>query len=842
MSASDGSIGVSSEEGRRLAALRSYEVLDTSPESLFDRAAAIAAATCRAPMALVSFVDEDRQWFKACIGLEAAETPRDVAFCSHAILSDEVLVVPDAREDARFEANPSVVGPPYVRFYAGAPIVVDEGVRLGTVCVIDTEPRAGLEPIERHVLTDVAAMVADGLDIRRRALAAREAIAARSHLAAIVESSRDAILSKTLSGEVVSWNRGAEMLYGYTSTEMVGTSAGRLIPPDRPQEMHSILGQIRAGEIIEQLETVRVRKDATHVPVRLTVSPIRDAAGTVVGASTIAHDITEQKQLEMELNAARDEATEASRLKSEFLATMSHEIRTPLNGVVGMIGLLVDSDLDAEQRRYADTAGRSAEALMSVLNDILDFSKIEAGRLDLESIAFDLRNVLDDVAEILAERAQAKGLELVSYTTPDVPDVVAGDPGRLRQVLLNLVSNAIKFTDAGEVVVRATRVEESATRVCVRVAVSDTGVGIDPARLSALFEPFTQADASTTRRYGGTGLGLAISARLAEMMGGDLRAEAVPGGGSTFSFTLALAKVTETAPAPAAPTPRSDLRGLRVLIVDDNATNRTILEHQVASWGMTSVSADSGEAALDILDETSDGGFDVALLDLDMPGLDGLELAARIRSEPTTAALPLVLLTSAAVRGTAEAARRAGIQAYLPKPVRQSQLFEALATVLGSGEAPALVTRHTLAEGRAGRLPRILVAEDNSVNQLVVVAMLGKLGYRTDVVANGLEAVDSVMRGRYGAVLMDCQMPEMDGYEATERIRQHGGTRPRLPIIALTAGAMEGERERCLGAGMDDFLTKPISFEALDRTLRRWLGEESGEAVEPSATLGARRR
>ena len=819
-------------EQRRLDTLRSLAVLDSGPEELFDRAAAIAAATCRTPIALVSFVDEERQWFKACVGLDLSETPRSVSFCAHAIASAEPTIVPDARLDARFSDNPLVVGPPYIRFYAGAPITVGNGTRLGSMCVIDTEPRDGLDATQQEVLTNLAAMLADAVQVRRQALAAADASQARAHLAAIVQSSRDAILSKALDGTIVSWNPAAEALYGYRADEVVGSSIARIIPPDRIDEMRAVLDQVAAGGVIDHLETVRVRKDGRHVPVLLTISPIRNDDGEVVGASTIARDITEQKRLEAELHAARDQAMESSRLKSEFLATMSHEIRTPLNGVVGMIGLLVDSDLDPEQRRYAETANRSADALMSVLNDILDFSKIEAGRLDLEVIRFDLRLVMDDVAEILAERAHAKQLELVVVVEPDVPDIVRGDPGRVRQVLLNLVSNAIKFTESGEIVVRADVVEKTSTQVCVRIAVRDTGVGIEAAALGSLFEPFTQADASTTRHYGGTGLGLAIAARLAELMGGSLEAESEPGRGSTFSFTIRLEK--DTSPPPALSPVRTDLDGVRVLIVDDNATNRTILENQVAAWGMKSVSVSSGSAALRVIDEAvqAGDGFDVALLDLGMPDMDGLALASNIRSRRTTASLPIVLLTSTAVRGAADAARQVGIDAFLPKPVRQSQLFDAIATVLGSTELPTMVTRHTLAESRARRQPRVLVAEDNPVNQQVVAAMLAKLGYRADIVGNGAEAIDAIGRRPYGAVLMDCQMPEMDGYAATSQIRTTEAPGTRLPIIALTAGAMAGEREKCFAAGMDDYLTKPINVALLERTLRRWVGNDGDNSTE----------
>ena len=673
---------------------------------------------------------------------------------------------------------------------------------------------------------------------RRFSVQARELEASEERYRAFMNNIPAIALIKDNQGRILYINEPMARIYNINLEDVRGKHLADWIPEEIARRIRAHDQEVISSKRALTFEEVVPTPDGVPHHWLAFRFPIKGPGGELL-VGTVGVDITDRKLAEAALNDAKELAEAASRAKSEFLANMSHEIRTPLNGVVGMTDLALGTDLTSEQREYLDTVKISADSLLTVINDILDFSKIEAGKIDLEMIDFNVRDHLEATLKTLAFRGDEKGLELLCEVAPEVPEMARGDSNRLRQIIVNLVGNAIKFTDAGEVALKVgVDAVEGGDRI-LHFVVSDTGVGIPPEKQKLIFEPFSQADSSTTRKYGGTGLGLTISARLVAMMGGRMWVESEMGRGSQFHFTARLGTSWKSIEVGAI-APAEILRGVKVLVADDNRTNRRILEGMLKRWEMKSTSVEDGEQALAKLSSALEAGeaYGLILTDMHMPNMDGFGLIERIRRRPELSTAVIMMLTSAGHRGDAARCQELGVSAYLLKPIRQSELREAIARVLGAQEQKGvipLITRYSLGDAHdPTEFLRVLVVEDNAVNQRLATRLLEKRGHRVTVTANGREAVESVEKHTYDLILMDVQMPEMDGLEATAVIRErekHKGA--RIPIIALTAHAMKGDRERCLAAGMDGYLTKPIRSQELDEVLETYLARRAATVQAP---------
>jgi PAS domain S-box-containing protein len=677
---------------------------------------------------------------------------------------------------------------------------------------------------------DVVGLVGSGRDITELKQMQEALAKERDLLQTLLDNSPDHIFFKDRESRFIRTNKAHALSLGLADPQhAVGKTDFDLFPREDAQRFYEEEQEIvKTGRAVVGREwKVPDRKTGGVVWLSEHKIPIRGEGGQVVGLIGVSRDITERKQAEEELREAKAKAEAATNAKSEFLANMSHEIRTPMNAVIGMSDLLLDTKLDEEQRDYLNGVKQSAEALLALINDILDFSKMEAGKLELETVDFDLRTTIEGVADTLAHRAHEKKLEMAMSIDDNVPSLVRGDPGRLRQVLVNILGNAIKFTEKGEVVIEVRLAGETENEATIHFCVSDTGIGIPEDKQSKVFQSFSQADGSMTRKYGGTGLGLAISKQLVEMMGGQIHFRSIPGKGSQFCLTVPLPKGTKSEKA--RPVVPRDVRGMRVLIVDDKATNRKILEKMVESFGCVPETVDSGKNAIEALRTARSSGtpYSLVLLDMQMPEMSGEDTAREIKRDAEINDVSIIVLTSVGDRGDARRLESIGCGSYLIKPVKQSKLFDAIMSVLASREDSGQARTAALPTGEpvekinlAG--VQVLLAEDNPVNRKVAVRMLEKAGCKVNTVENGFAAVEAASKTAYDVILMDVQMPEMDGFEATRTIREIEGSNRHTTIIAMTAHAMAGDRERCLKAGMDDYVAKPVQQAQLLKAMKEW--------------------
>jgi PAS domain S-box-containing protein len=776
----------------------------------------------------------------------------DQGLAGWSVREGKSLVVQDAETDPRHFQEVSRWTGLKVRSLISVPLKA-RGRTLGVLQVVDSQPGKFSED-HLDILEPLAASAAVAIDnarlfdqaqqvIAERILAETRARRSEERYRTILESIGEGYYEVDLGGHLTFFNEAMARMTGRNPGELMRATYRSFMAPEAAERVYRAFNDLYiSGRPVGRVEWELTSRGAPRL-IETSVYPIQDEKKQTVGFRGIARDVTDSRRAD-ELKQAKAEAEASSLAKSQFLATMSHEIRTPLSGIIGMSELALDTHLDDRQREILETINTEAAAVVGLINDILDFTKIEADRLELEHIPFDLRYLVEDVATSVAYGADRKGLEFISYLPPQIPTRLMGDPGRLRQILVNLAGNALKFTHQGEILLAGEMVEDLGDRARYRFLVRDTGIGIPKEKQDTVFDVFTQADSSMTRKYGGTGLGTAIAKKLTQRMNGEIGLSSEEGRGSTFHFTVVLDKQPEP-PLPA--TPSSGLQGLRALVVDDNPTYRRVLTEYLNAWGSLPQEAENAADALDRLERTraSNQLFDYLITDVQMPGLDGFELAAAIRDIPEQRRLPIIVLSSVGRIGDAGRCREAGIEGYLTKPVRGADLFKTITRVLGRAGSNTpqplpLITRHTLTEEeRQGT--RLLVAEDYPTNQQVAKEHLSGAGYQVDLAENGRRAVDAFMRKHYDLILMDVMMPEMDGLAATAEIRRiedRIGTAPmvtprrkRVPIVAMTANALKGDREKCIEVGMDDYLTKPLRRKDLLAMVEKWVRKETGEAA-----------
>jgi PAS domain S-box-containing protein len=823
-------------EAQRLEALRALNLLDTPPEERFDRITRMAARTLNVPMACVVLIDEKRDFFKSRYGFDLVEANREDTFCPYAILENKQMVVPDAKLDARFKDSPYVMGKPNIRFYVGNPIAAVDGSLVGALCVMDHQPRIpSMEDLA--VLRDFSLMAQ--IELNHGELTSAYKIQqeteeklrqSEARFREVIDIPGTFVWETTLEGKTLFMSERVKEVLGYSAEEMTkrGFFEG-LVEEDAIIAKAKFYYAAQKGQRFSDLEFRSKTKDGNIIWLTARGAPMYDPEEKkLIGYRGVCQDITERKQIQQELITAKDAAESANRAKSEFLANMSHEIRTPMNAIVGMTGLLLGTNLNSEQRDYSQTIRQSADTLLTIISEILDFSKIEAGKLELENHAFDLPILVEEAIDCVAIQASEKGIELFWQIAPDLPPGFTGDVTRLRQILVNLLANAVRFTAKGDVSINVTRAQSEGGDYFVLFSVWDTGIGIPADKVDRLFQSFSQVDASTTRKFGGTGLGLAISRKLTEMMGGNIWVESEDGKGSGFHAAIPLKEALP--PKPLVPNPI--LKGKTLIIAAPHHGVRAMIESLVQSWGMSTVSV--GTAA-DVMQKLRGGlTFHGAVIEEELPDQSAKDLAQDMHRQRGAASAPCILLCSLQQQAAYGQNLPPGFVACLAKPVHFQQLHGILATSLKGGKVTNKLLRSTgrIDTGFGQRRPlRILLAEDNIINQKVATRILSQMGYRPDVVHNGVEVLEALERQKYDVILMDIQMPDMDGLEATRQIRVKYTGVKRPWIIAMTANAMDSDRKNCFDAGMDGYLSKPVRIEALEAELTR-SSENIGQVVD----------
>ena len=824
----------------RAATLQEYSIDTSTREAEFDTVASAAVRATGAPVALLGFLGEDREWIKAAAGWNIHELPLASSFAAWIEGQRDLVVVPDTALDARFRTHPLVIAAPYVRFFAGVPLIDAEGRYLGALSVLDRTPRMpsseqanAFRALGKEVVRKLAARrPVDGRPVDREELTRlREMLEeSEARFREFFEQTDDLVISISSDGRLLHANDATFQILGYTREELRGQLM-TVVDPEVRESFRTVLKDVFSSGESQRVETIFVTSGGRRMTVEGFLRP-RVIDGRAVMARVIFRDISDRKQFESDLASARDAALESARLKTQFLTNVSHEIRTPMNGIIGTIDLLLSTPLAPEQLEYAHHARTSGEQLLSIVNNILYVSNLEAGSLAGASVDFDLFRTLQRIVEVMKIAALGKDLDLRFEFDPALPLIVRGSQPRIRQVITNLMENAVKFTDQGHIELRVSLQTETDSHRLIRFEVKDSGIGISPQDRVLLFEKFSQIDAGSTRRFQGIGLGLATARQLVETMGGIIDVDSVQGEGSNFWFSVPFPKSTGTR-RPIA-TSELDFKGKRVLLIDHLPTSRKIVSHYLeTTWGMPVAFAETGSEALKEIRTAAAGGDPIRVVAFDaLPDIDTAKFAHQIRDDKAIAGTSLIYLVATRGETNVEKLREFGINSYVAKPVGQGELFDALTIALAQDAIP-LARSAVAPHGSAGvaievtpearRATRVLLAEDNFLNRKLTMSQLEKLGYTAESVINGQEAVEAVSKNAYDIVLMDCQMPIVDGYEATMEIRrlEKSGTKHHR-IIAMTANALEGDREKCLAAGMDDYLSKPTNHDDLAKALARF--------------------